>query len=120
MKDFKKLNIWQKGMEIVEDAYRIAGMLPITEKFSISSQLTSATISIPTNIAEGGGRKSPKYYNRFLEYSLGSAFEVETLLLIIQRLKMIENDLTGTVIEKIIEEQKMLQSFISKVSDSIK
>jgi four helix bundle protein len=82
MKDFKKLQIWENGITIVEKSYGIAQLLPKDEKFSLISQLTRAAISVPTNIAEGSSRKSPKDYSRFLEYSLGSTFEIETLMII--------------------------------------
>jgi four helix bundle protein len=90
MKDFKKLLIWEKGMDIVVEAYNVAKLLPVEEKYSIKSQLTSAAISIPQNIAEGSSRRSTKDYIRFLEYALGSAFEVETIVLAIIRVKLLE------------------------------
>jgi len=117
MKDFKKLIIWEKGMEIVKNSYLISKQLPIEEKFSIISQMNRAAISIPLNIAEGSSRKSNKDYVRFLEYSLGSAFELETLILLINNLNMLKPTITENLLNNIIEEQKMLQSFISTVKN---
>jgi len=115
MKDFKKLIIWDKGMEIVKNTYQISKQLPIEEKFSIISQMNRAALSIPLNIAEGSSRKSNKDYARFLEYSLGSTFELETLILLINNLNMLKLSDTEILLNKVIEEQKMLQSFISTV-----
>ena len=56
--------------------------LPLTEKYGLASQINRASVSIPSNIAEGNSRSSQKDYNRFIETSLGSCFEAETQLLI--------------------------------------
>jgi four helix bundle protein len=82
MRNFKELKIWQKGFEIAVDTYKITASFPSSEKFGISSQITRAAVSIPSNVAEGSSRKSEKDYHRFIEISLGSSFELETQLLI--------------------------------------
>lgn len=82
MKNFKQLKIWQKGFEIATKKYLLTEHFPVQEKFGISSQLTRAAISIPSNIAEGSSRSSEKDYMRFLAIALGSCFEAETQLLI--------------------------------------
>lgn len=112
MKDFKKLMIWQKGMDIVDRVYDLIPLLPPEEKYGVRSQLTRAALSVPVNIAEGSAKSSEKDYKRILEISLGSAFEVETLLIAIQRRKWVEENLVGELVDWVKEEQKMLQSFI--------
>lgn len=107
--------IWQKGMDLVLHVYKLAGQLPPEEKFGLRSQMTSAVISIPANIAEGSSRKSSKDYLRFLEYSLGSSYELETHVIAVDMLNYGERDLKSLILTGIDEEQKMLQSFISKV-----
>ena len=82
MRDFKKLLIWQKGFQIAIKSFKIVSLFPKEEKYGLSNQITKAAVSIPSNIAEGSSRSSMKDYNRFLEISLGSAFELETQLLI--------------------------------------
>jgi four helix bundle protein len=116
MKDFKKLLIWEKGMDIVAESYAICKKLPKEEKFSLIAQITSAAVSIPLNIAEGSSRKSNKDYLRFLEYSLGSAFELETLIHVISRLKMVKEADIKIILEKVIQEQKMIQSFMNTIN----
>jgi four helix bundle protein len=118
MKNFKKLKIWQKGMELVLLVYKLADQLPKEEKFGLRSQLTRAVISIPSNIAEGGSRKSKKDYQRFLEYSLGSTYELETQVTAVEMLNYGDKGLLKLILTGIDEEQKMLQSFITTVGSS--
>lgn len=82
MRNFKQLKIWQKGLTIAMSSFKFVAAFPKEEKYGLSSQITRAAISIPSNIAEGSSRTSIKDYDRFLEHSLGSAFEIETQILI--------------------------------------
>jgi four helix bundle protein len=118
MKNFKKLKIWQKGMELVMLTYKLADQLPKEEKYGLRSQMTSAVISIPSNIAEGSSRNSKKDYLRFLEYSLVSAYELETQVTAIDMLNYGERELRELILAGIDEDQKMLQSFITTVGSS--
>jgi four helix bundle protein len=116
MTNFRNLKIWQKGVEIVIQVYHLSGKLPDVEKFGLRSQLTRAAVSIPSNIAEGSSRTSQKDFARFLEISLGSTFELETQLLIIQELKLIETEVLGNLLENLNEEQKMIMGYIKKLN----
>lgn len=117
MTNFRNLKIWQKGMELVIDIYKLSEMLPKEEKFGLRSQITRAAISIPSNIAEGCSRSSQKDFKRFLEVSLGSAFELETQLLIIQELKLTEIDRINYLLNDLYEEQKMINGFINTLKN---
>ena len=86
MRTHKELLVWQKSMLLVEEVYRLVKMLPKEETYALSDQMRRAAISIPSNIAEGNARNSPKEFQQFLYISLGSAAELETQLLICQRL----------------------------------
>lgn len=90
MRDFRKLEIWKNGIELVKQVYQLSSMLPSEEKFGLRSQITRAAVSIPPNIAEGCSRNSEVRFKRFLEISIGSLFEVETPLTIAQELKFID------------------------------
>ncbi len=94
MKNFKNLKMWQKSMEIVKEVYQFVSDLPKEEKFNLANQLTRASISISSNIAEGSSRRSDKDYARFIEMSLGSCFEVETQVLVAISLRL-GNQVTG-------------------------
>ena len=82
MRNFKELKIWQKGIEIASETYKIISHFPTSEKYGLSSQMTRSAVSIASNIAEGSSRKSEKDYHRFIEIALGSCFELETQLVI--------------------------------------
>jgi four helix bundle protein len=115
MKNFKNLKIWQKGMEIVKTTYLLAQQLPAEEKFGLKIQICKAGVSIPSNIAEGSAKTSRKDYRNYLEISLGSSYELETQLLVIQMLEFGDQELLKHLLKDVDEEQKMLQSFIKKI-----
>jgi four helix bundle protein len=112
MKNFKELKIWQKGFNIAVNSFKLVSSFPKEEKFGLSSQITRATVSIPSNIAEGSSRSSEKDYNRFVEISLGSSFEAETQLLIAEAINYGDSELRKKILSDLDEEQKMLISFM--------
>ena len=115
MKNFKELEVWKKGFQIASNVFSITKFLPNDLKFSLGSQLNAAAISIPSNIAEGSSRSSDKDYNRFIEIALGSCFEVETQLMIAQNLIDVHQCLIKQTLDLIVEEEKMLTSFSSRL-----
>lgn len=118
MRNFKQLLIWQKGFQIAIKAFHFTTAFPKEEKFGLTSQITRAAVSIPSNIAEGSSRTSGKDYHRFLEMSLGSSFEAETQLLIAEAVNYGEKEKRDELLKEIDEEQKMLMSFMSKLQVS--
>lgn len=116
MRNFKQLLIWQKGFQIAVNSFKYVAALPKEEKYGLSSQITGAAVSIPSNIAEGSSRTSMKDYKRFLEISLGSSFELETQLLIAQAVNYGNTENRDALLKDIDEEQKMIMSFISKLT----
>lgn len=115
MRNFKQLLIWQKGFQIAVKSFQAVSSFPKEEKYGLSSQITNAAVSIPSNIAEGSSRSSMKDYNRFLEISLGSSFELETQLLIAEAVNFGEKEKRDELLKDIDEEQKMIMSFMSKI-----
>lgn len=115
MRNFKELKIWQRGFEIAVDTYKLVASFPDKEKYSLAQQATRFAVSIPSNIAEGSSRSSEKDYNRFLEISLGSSFELETQLLVAKAVNYGDSELINSTLIKIDEEQKMLMAFIKKL-----
>jgi four helix bundle protein len=89
--NFEKLNCWKNAKELALLIYDYCDKYPPKENFGLTSQTTRATVSIAANIAEGCSRSSKKDFLRFLEISLGSAFELETLLLIANGRNYIDN-----------------------------
>jgi len=114
MRNFRNLNVWIEAMKLVKEVYKLSDKLPVNEKYGLRSQTTRAAVSIPANIAEGCSRSSETDFKRFLEIALGSAFELETHLLIIEDLLGIKYDFTS-IKELLEKEQKMLNQFISKI-----
>lgn len=115
MRNFQQLLIWQKGMDVVASVYVLARQLPKEELFGLRSQLTRAAVSIPSNVAEGSSRSSEKDYKRFIEIALGSAFEVETQLLILERVALFSPESIESALTLIREEQMMLQAFMRRL-----
>lgn len=82
MHNFKNLKIWQKSRELVKEVFLLTRDFLSEEKFGLTSQILRSAYSIPSNIAEGSGRNSNKEFSRFLDISLGSAFKLETQLIL--------------------------------------
>jgi four helix bundle protein len=119
IKSYKDLLIWQKGIEIVADLYQLVESFPKEELYALTSQLKRAAVSVPSNIAEGYGRNSTQSYIHFVSISRGSLFELETQLLVAQKLKFIKNEtLFSNIMNQITEETKMINSFINKLESS--
>ena len=99
--NFKELRVWQKSIDLTLDMYTTLSNFPDDEKFGLISQMKRASVSIPSNIAEGAGRNSNKELKHFLSISLGSIFELETQLIISNRLGLVSNELTQELNTKI-------------------
>jgi len=113
-KSYKNLKVWQKSIELVKLIYKITNSFPRSEVFSLVSQIRRAAISIPSNIAEGYGRKSHKEYLQYYSIAYGSALETETQLTISKELGFItekEFDLVSQLLTGII---KMLYVMVFK------
>ena len=116
IQSYKDLLIWQKGIEITEKVYLLTKSFPSEEIYSLTNQIKRATVSIPSNIAEGFGRNSNKSYVNFLKISRGSLYELETQLIIAEKQKFISDlDLLQSINELISEEGKMINSYINKI-----
>ena len=120
MRNFKKLEIWNKGIQIVKEIYKVSSSLPSEEKFGLKSQITRAAVSIPSNIAEGSGRNSEVEFKRFLEIALGSLFELETQLIIATELGFFNLEETNLVSKFGEDECKMINRLISKIKNDAK
>lgn len=88
----KELNVWQESLNLVSDIYKIVKDFPSDEKFGLILQIKRSCISIPSNIAEGCGQKGEKELIRFLYISLGALAELETQIIIAQRLNFVKEE----------------------------
>ncbi|GGG45122.1 four helix bundle protein [Bizionia arctica] len=109
MHRFKDLEIWKKSRLFCSEIYSITSKFPESEKFGLVNQLRRASVSIPSNIAEGSSRNSNKDFTRFLQIAIGSAYEIETQLLIASDLKFINQ-------QEVISLLKNLESIIKMIS----
>lgn len=111
MRNFRELKIWQNGIDIAIKTYLVTETFPKEDKFSIVQQMTRASVSIPSNIAEGCSRKIEKDYFRFVEIALGSTYELETQVIIAEQLNKGNQQLLQELKIALIEEQKMITRF---------
>ncbi len=107
MNNYKELKIWQKSVDLAVNVYQITKDFPKEELYGITSQIRRSAVSIASNIAEGAGRNSKKDFNNFLGISNGSTCELETQLIIAQKVDFIDQRALESVQQEIIEIQKM-------------
>lgn len=115
MRNFRELIVWQKAKLIAVNGYRHTANFPNDERYGLTSQLNRALVSIPSNIAEGCSRKSDMDFARFLEIAQGSAFEVETQLLLAFEFKYIKQDALSEMLEDLHYLQRQINKLISVV-----
>jgi four helix bundle protein len=107
MHNFKELKVWQLSRQLVKDVYDLTIDFPSTEKYGLTSQIRRCVVSIPTNIAEGSGRNTDKDFAHFLNISLGSAYELETLLILSIDVKLLTEQKLESLLNRLSEIQKM-------------
>lgn len=115
MRNFRSWEIYKNGLSLVTQIYKTTKDLPKEEAYGLTSQVRRAAVSIVCNIAEGSAKTSSKDFKRFLEMSLGSAFEVETLLIVMQNLNYCSPEELNELIVKIEVQQKRINAFIQKI-----
>lgn len=116
MKDFKNLKVWQKSHQLVLSIYRATAAFPKDELYALTNQMRRAGVSIPANIAEGCGRKGDAELARFLHISMGSASELEYLLLLARDLNLLNADSYECLAADATEVKRMLAPFIQKLN----
>ena len=111
--DYRELKIWHKAMLLARMVYEFINVLPMTERYAMSDQLRRAAISVPSNIAEGYGRRSNKEFLKFLYIARGSSYEVETQLLLCKDLFIIDKEKIDNILFQINEFKLMLASLMN-------
>ena len=115
IRSHKDLKVWQESISLVEDIYQLTSKFPKEELFGLTSQMRRASISVPSNIAEGAGRNGRSEFTRFLYIALGSLSELETQLEIAIRLKFINEN--KEVRDKIYFIKNMIVKLISSLNN---
>lgn len=103
-------------MGLAKSVYQTTSSFPANEKYGLTSQVNRSVVSIPSNIAEGAGRSSDKEFNQFLNIALGSAFELETQLLLAQSFGFIDENRLNALLEQLRKIQRMIDGFKKKLS----
>jgi four helix bundle protein len=116
IRNFRDLDVWKKGIEIVKDVYKTVDSFPKREFYGLASQMQRCSISIPSNIAEGFNRFHNKEYRQFLYVALGSCAELETQIEIAVELKYIDEQRKTYLLEKLDYESRMLRNLIKKLN----
>lgn len=116
MKDFRKLTVWEKGHTLTLDIYKATARFPNSEKYGLTSQMRRAASSIPSNIAEGGGRGTDGELARFCRIAMGSASELEYQLQLAKELSFLKEAAFQDLDARVNEIQKMLTSLIKRLT----
>jgi len=111
MHNLKELKIWNKAIDLTVDVYKATAKFPSEEKYGLTSQSRRSAVSIPSNIAEGAGRNSSKEFCNFLGIANGSSYELQTQLVISNKLELLNDDLLDDLLKQIDELQKMNFAF---------
>jgi four helix bundle protein len=108
IESYRDLKAWQKGMDLAEETYQLAKLLPRTEEYRLTSQLLRAVASVPANIAEGHARGTRRDYANFISIARGSVAETETFLLLAVRAKLLSEPQAAPALKLTGELGKML------------
>jgi four helix bundle protein len=115
LKNYKGLNVWQKSYELCLKVYGITTKFPNEERYGLTSQIRRSAVSIPSNIAEGYGRKTTADYIRMLYISYGSVCELETQVLLSGDLRFIEKGKLESIKKNMGEVERMLKALIKSL-----
>lgn len=119
MHNLKELKIWNKAIDLSVAVYNATVSFPKEEMYGITSQIRRSAVSIPSNISEGAGRNSNKEFLYFLGIANGSSYELQTQLIISNKLNLITNEILQSLIKEIEEIQKMNYTFQKTINNQI-
>ncbi len=112
---YRKQFIWKRGIQLSINCYHLTEKFPKSELYGLTNQIRRASVSVPSNIAEGYGRRTKNEYIQFLHIALGSLREVDTQLIIAKEVKLAAPELFDSVLEEVDRMQGILVSTIQKL-----
>lgn len=112
MKDFRQLQVWEKAHQLALAVYKATKEFPKEELYGLTSHIWRASMSIPTNIAEGCGRHTDPEFARFLQFAMGSANETEYQLLLARDLIFLPNDTYKVLHDNVEQVKRILASLL--------
>lgn len=116
---FRDLIAWQKAMELVTAVYRSTALFPVTERYGLIDQLRRASVSIPSDVAEGRGRLSKKEYLQMVSRARGSSYEVQTQLEVAHNLTLLPDEAYRRLIDQAGEVSRLLSGLIRNLQQQI-
>jgi len=119
IRSYRDLSVWQKSIELVAECYRVSDAFPKSELYGLTGQLRRAAVSVPSNIAEGKGRRRTRSYLHFLNISYGSLMEVETLVEIASRLNFLPTEVRDVLLSRTSEIGRMLNGLIASLEQKL-
>ena len=117
LRNYKELKVWQKSYQLCLEIYKITAKFPKDEKFGLTSQIRRAVVSVPSNIAEGYGRKTTADYIKSLYIAYGSNCELETQIMLSGDLGYIDSDILEGIKDDIHEVERMLKALIKSLEN---
>jgi four helix bundle protein len=114
MHNYKELKIWQRSMVLVKQIYELTETFPKDELYGLRSQIRRCAVSIPSNIAEGSGRKNQAEFAHFLSIANGSSYELTTQLILSQELQIVGLESISPILNDLDEIQKMIFVLVEK------
>jgi len=115
--NFKKLKIWQESIQLISMNYKLTKSFPDSERYNLISQMKRCSVSIASNIAEGSSKSTDRHFKKYLEDSLGSAFEWETNLIVAHNEDYLNKEKFEELEDKILQLQIMIGAFIDKLDN---
>jgi four helix bundle protein len=119
MQDYRRLKVWEKSHSFALDVHRVCGEFPRGDALAIVSQLRRASLSIPSNIAEGTAKGSDREFRRFLQVAMGSAMEADYQLLLARDADLLDRARYDDLSARAIEIRRMLGGLIKRINISL-
>lgn len=116
IKSYRDLKVWEAAISLAEDVYHISSAFPKSETYGLTQQLRRASVSIPSNIAEGHARTSSKEFLHFISIAFGSLAEVETQLILAMRLGYLKQENQDLLLSHCGEVGRMLRGLQISIS----
>ena len=120
VESYQDLRVWQEAMHLAEDCYRVTKAFPREELFGMVTQIRRASASIPANIAEGWGREGTREYIQFLRVAQGSLKELETHVILCQRVGLLNKDQAESILARCTQVGKMARSLIGSLQRKLR
>jgi four helix bundle protein len=117
MAGYRELKVWQLGVDLALEVYRLTADFPKSELYGLTSQLRRAAVSIPSNVAEGHARKTRREMQRFANIAKGSLAELETQLIIAGELGYMNDDALRKRLQATEQESRMLSGLLKSLQE---